>query len=643
MDLEIFLKTIPLFSSIPDKQIREISDCFDVIRYKKDQTIFSRGDQSDAMYIVRSGAVCIKENPWAGSSFDVELLRGNFFGEMALISNLPRETGAVVSLDAVLYRLKKEDFGHLVEQNRQIGLFLSRLYARRLLSNPIPATGPLAPAFFTVSATHEGLGLSHFLYSMSFHIATESDKKILVVEPHLEHDYIMAQYELFPMTCPDELMYSILPSHIYLPEDIRWFHHPSGFHVLQVDKGFNQKLGDVLTMLMERFKASYDKVFFSLGTHFGKLEQKTIRLCDKNMLVIKNTEDALFQVKHKLERLEKTAGPGLNRVKAGVSHLIGSKGIPREQLKQALNLSETPQIWIEKSDKARKDQIDTQKRFPIKGARAVAREIAGVRIGLALGAGAARGWSHIGVLKVLEEEGVHVDMIAGTSMGAVVAAIFAAAGSVEKLVDRTIRQSYTRALARKKLFDYTLPFQGLLRGKKALTLVEKAVDGADFMDLLIPTYISAVDLLKGEEVVFETGDVAKAVRSSLSVPGIFVPYLYRNRWMVDGGLLNPVPVNILEQKGADKIIAVCIETPQDTNPDASSGRPGIIKVITRTINIVHGHATGGFAHKSDLVIYPETRDFAWDDFHKGDLLVKRGEQACKNVIDEIRGIKKWSW
>ena len=641
MDLEIFLKTIPLFSSIPNRQIREIAGCFDVIQYKKNQTIFTQGDQSDAMYIIRSGAICIKGDP-TGSAFEVELLRGNFFGEMALMSDLPRNAGAVVSLDAILYRLKKDDFQGLVERNRQIGLFLSRLYARRLSSPPAPATAPLPPTFFSVSATHNNLGLSHFLYSMSFHIATESDKKILVIEPHLEYTCIMKHYELFPMACPDERMYSILPSHLYSPKDIRWFHHPSGFHVLQVDRGFNEKLGDVLTMLMEKFKVSYDKVFFSLGNHFGKLEQKAIRLCDKNMLIIKNTENALSQVKYKLERLEQTSGGGLDRVKVGVSHLIGSKGIPRESLKQTLNLSETPQIWIEKTDKAKKDRIDTEKRFPIKGARAIAREIAGVRIGLALGAGAARGWSHIGVLKVLEEEGIHVDMIAGTSMGALVGAIFAANGSVEKLVERTIRQVSTRVRARKKIFDYTLPFQGLLKGKKAMSLVETAVDHADFMDLLIPTYIVGVDLLTGEEVMFETGDVAKAVRSSLSLPGIFVPYLYRNRWMVDGGLLNPVPVNILEQKGADKIIAVCVESPHETNPN-DSGRPGIMKVIMRTINIVHGHATGGVAQKSDLVIYPEIKAFAWDDFHKGDLLMKKGELAGRKVIDEIRAIGKWSW
>ena len=189
---------------------------------------------------------------------------------------------------------------------------------------------------------------------------------------------------------------------------------------------------------------------------------------------------------------------GLDRVRVGVSHLCGSKGIARDELKRELYLSETPQIWVERSDMALKDRIDTEKRFPVKGARAIAREIAGVRVGLALGAGAARGWSHIGVLKVLEDHGIHIDMISGTSMGALVGAVYAAMGSVDALKQQTIDLFPTRARARKGIFDYSLPFKGFLRGKKALNLVATAVNQADFMDLLIPTFIIGVDILKGE-------------------------------------------------------------------------------------------------------------------------------------------------
>jgi len=222
-------------------------------------------------------------------------------------------------------------------------------------------------------------------------------------------------------------------------------------------------------------------------------------------------------------------------------------------------------------------------------------------------------------------------------MGALVGAIFAASASVDHLKKFTIDLFATRAQARKKIFDFTLPIKGLLRGRKAMNLVARAVNDADFMDLLIPTYLVGVDIMKGEEILFETGEVAKAVRSSLSLPAVFAPFRYRGRWMVDGGLLNPVPVNILEQKGADKVIAVCVEN-QQLSSESSRKAPGILGVISRTINIVHGQATSGFAQNSDIVIYPDVQGFAWDDFHKGEVLMQRGVTACEKVIGEIKAL-----
>jgi len=637
IDLEHFLKKVPLFSSIPHSQISEIASCFHFSEFKKDAIAFHQSDQSDAMYIIRSGAVMLSAKKNGTVVFQGELRRGDFFGEMALLSDLPRTATATVTLDADLYYLKKKDFEALLSRNKHIGLFLSRLYARRLSSGYTSSSARPASIFYTISATDPGLGLSHFLYSMAYHISTESDKKVLVVEPHLELETIMQKFGLNIMACPDGNLFGLLPPDVYKSTDFKWFCHSSGFSVLQVNKGFNDKIAPSLPLLMESFKSRYDLVVFSLSHHFGQLEQQAVRLCDKNLVLVNNTREALKDVKRKLERIEEKAGAGFDRVRVGVSHLCGVTGIARETLKKELNLSETPQIWVDRSDDALNDQIDTEKRFPVKGARAVAREIAGVRIGLALGAGAARGWSHIGVLKVLAEHGIHIDMIAGTSMGALVGAIFAASASVDHLKKFTIDLFATRAQARKKIFDFTLPIKGLLRGRKAMNLVARAVNDADFMDLLIPTYLVGVDIMKGEEILFETGEVAKAVRSSLSLPAVFAPFRYRGRWMVDGGLLNPVPVNILEQKGADKVIAVCVEN-QQLSSESSRKAPGILGVISRTINIVHGQATSGFAQNSDIVIYPDVQGFAWDDFHKGEVLMQRGVTACEKVIGEIKAL-----
>ncbi|MDA8134329.1 MAG: cyclic nucleotide-binding domain-containing protein, partial [Desulfobacteraceae bacterium] len=367
MDLEFFLSKVPLFSSISLPQLREIASCFISMELKKDSIVFYEGDSSDALYVIRSGAVLIYSEKKEGSSFQVELRRGDFFGEMALLSDLPRNATARVTLDATVFCLKKKEFEGLLSVNKDIGLFLSRLYARRLSSGFENEKGIRKPSFYSVCASDPDLGLSHFLYSMSFHISTESNKKVLVVEPHLELESIMEKFGLKIMVCPDESLFSLLPPNIYGIRDFKWFYHPSGFTVLQVNKGFNENLVPVLPLLMESLKTRYDLIFFSLAHYFGNLEQQAVRLCDKNLILINNTREALQDVKQKIIRLEEKAGLGLDRVRVGVSHLCGSRGIARDELKKELHLSETPQIWVDRSDMALKDRIDTEKRFPVKG------------------------------------------------------------------------------------------------------------------------------------------------------------------------------------------------------------------------------------------------------------------------------------
>lgn len=636
IDLDYFLKQVPLFSSIPKSQIQKIARCFKVLKYHKNDIIYKQGDSSDSMYIIRTGSVKVFSESGQKSA-ELELNRGDFFGEMALISELPRNTSVITTLDTTVFQLKRENFIILLKENRNIGLYLSRLYARRLSAGYSSGQKKLGTTFYTISATEAGLGLSHFLYSVSYHISTESTKKVLVIEPHLELETVMNKYGLSASSCPDSGLFDILPANVYKAEDFLWYSHPSGFTVLQVNQGFNQKLVTRLSELMESFKNRYDIVIFSLSHFFDHLERQAVRLCDKNLLLINNTEQGFQTVRAKIDQLEEQSGIGFDRVRVGVSHLFGTTGIARAVLKKRLGLSETPQVWVDRYDEALKDKIDTKKRFPIKGPRAVAREMAGVRIGLALGAGAARGWSHIGVLQVLKKNNIHIDMISGTSMGALVGAIYACKGSIQHLKNTTINQFPTRAKARKGIFDYAVPLRGFLRGKKALNLVAEAIDYADFMDLVIPAYLVGVDLFTGEEILFETGDVAKAVRSSLSLPVVFSPIRHKGRWMVDGGLLNPVPVNILEQKGADKIIAVCVETPNPSE-EKKLRAPRIMEVVSRTIRIVHQRATSGFAKKSDIVIYPDVQGFAWDDFHQGKELMSRGVDACEAVLDDIKDL-----
>jgi NTE family protein len=637
-DLVEFLLKVPLFSPVPPTQIDEIADLFERETYQKDEVICRQGDPGNSMYVVRSGIVSVYKEIEGKELYVSDLKRGGFFGEISLLSDEYRNATIRVSLDTTVYCLTRENFEILIKNNKSIGLYLSRHYAKRMVLEEKNHPGKTnVPVFYAVSATGPDLGVSHFLYTVSYHISDESKKRVLVIEPHLEPERIMEKYGLTRIVCPDTGLFALLPDNSYRPEDIHWFLHESGFTVLQLNKGFSDRLSEVVPVMMEELQQNYDIIFVNLSHYLTSMERLFVRLCDRTLVLMHNTDETLGDVRKRLDELEQICGASafLGRIRAGVSHLVGQKGIPRQEMKRRLNLPEIPHIWVDRSDDAFNDRIDKTKCFPVKGARAVAREIAGIRLGLAFGAGAARGWAHIGVLKVLEEAGIHIDMISGASMGALVGGIYAATASVDELIKYTIDLLPTKRAAREKIFDYTFPIQGFLKGGKAANMVRRAVNRADFLDLKIPAYLVGVDIIKGEEVVFETGDVTDAIRASISIPAIFSPFKHKGRWMVDGGLLNPVPVDVLLRKGADMVIAVCIE-PRSGGRGEASRAPGIKEMVFRTISIVHGRATGDFAKNADMVLYPDVKKYAWDDFHKGISLMRYGMEECFEHLEEIR-------
>ncbi len=637
-DLIEFLLNVPLFSSVPTEQVIEAAGLFEKQNFRKGDAICHQGDPGDSMYIIRSGVISLSKEIEGRNVYLSELKRGDFFGELSLLSNEPRNATAIVSLDCTVYCLTRDNFEILIKKDKSIGLYLSRHYAKRMvLEERKFAAKKNIPVFYAVSATGPELGVSHFLYTVSYHISDESRKRVLVIEPHLEAEGIMHKYGMKKIVCPDPGLFKLLPDNSYNSKNITWFHHESGFDVLQLTTGFSNRLSEVIPALMEGLQQSYDIVFFNLSHYLNSMERLFVRLCDRTLVLMNNTREEVGNVRRRLDELEKICGPSafMGRIRTGVSHLYGNTGIPRLEIKEMLGLSETPNIWVDQSDDAFNDRIDTIKCFPVRGARAVAREIAGIRLGIALGAGAARGWAHIGILKVLEDAGIHIDMISGASMGALVGGIYAATASVEKLKKYTIDLFPTKFQAKKKIFDYTFPRQGLLKGKKAAGLVRNAVNNADFLDLKIPAYIVGVDILNGEEVIFETGDVTDAVRSSIAIPAIFSPFKHQGRWMVDGGLLNPVPVDVLLRKGADMVIAVSIE-PRSGGGVFQSKTPGIKSIVSQTISIVHGRATGDFVKKADMVLYPDVKEYAWDDFHQGISLMRCGMETCIGRLEDIQ-------
>ena len=206
------------------------------------------------------------------------------------------------------------------------------------------------------------------------------------------------------------------------------------------------------------------------------------------------------------------------------------------------------------------------------------------RVGVALGSGSARGLAHIGVLRALQEAGINVHCVAGTSMGAVVGAVYAS-GKIERMAERLANLDWAGIVA---LLDPVFPRSGLIDGQRVAEFVRAHVPGALIEDLALPFAAVATDWETGAEVVARSGELTEAVRASIAVPGIVTPVRSNGRLLVDGGLVNPVPVSVARALGAEVVIAV------DLNHDIVSGRRNRVAVKGQGAN-GNGAARGGIA------------------------------------------------
>lgn len=265
------------------------------------------------------------------------------------------------------------------------------------------------------------------------------------------------------------------------------------------------------------------------------------------------------------------------------------------------------------------------------------------RVGLALGSGAARGLAHIGVLYVLKKHDIQIDMIAGTSMGSLVGAVYARGEDIDRMKSTAIGLGSKRI----SLFmDPVLPKYSLIRGQKIKNMLESLIGDVEYQDLEIPFACSATNIGNGQEVMIREGMVWKGVRASCSVPIIMSPVKLGGRYLVDGGLVDPVPVRVLREMGADFIIAVNV-TQNVTqvgrgifsiadNKNKKVKKPAIVSIATQMIGVISSQSLKSSLVGADVIIAPQVSHINWGDFHRARECILQGELAARDSLAEIQ-------
>lgn len=246
-------------------------------------------------------------------------------------------------------------------------------------------------------------------------------------------------------------------------------------------------------------------------------------------------------------------------------------------------------------------------------------------VGLALGSGGLRGLAHIGVLQVLERENIPINYIAGCSIGSLIGSLYASGLDSETIF------KLAKSLKRRHWIDFVIPKMGLVAGDRTLETIRLLTKRQTFEQLAIPLAVVAADLYTGQEIVFRQGEVALAVRASVSVPGVFVPYPYDGKLLVDGAVVNPTPIDIARGMGADIVIAVDLVPTGD-----AAAVTNLFDVIIQTIDIVERQL---FKHREqycDLLIQPDVGHISPSSFTNVDECVTLGVQAMEAGLPELR-------
>lgn len=283
------------------------------------------------------------------------------------------------------------------------------------------------------------------------------------------------------------------------------------------------------------------------------------------------------------------------------------------------------------------------------------------RIGLALGGGSARGWAHIGAIRALEDAGIHADLVCGTSIGALVGAAYVA-GELDRL------ETWVRGLKLQTVVGF-LDFSlggGLIKGEKLIAFFRDHFVDRDIRELERPYGAVATDLARGREIWLREGTVSDAVRASIALPGLFTPVASDGNWLVDGGLVNPVPVSLARAMDADFVIAVDLNAdllgrhlrdapatrPRRTKPtladtvmaqlgierDEGPAPPAMLDVLASSINIMQVLITRSrlAGEPADALIAPPLASLGLMEFHRAAVAIEAGRRAAQAALPQIR-------
>lgn len=660
---EFSLEDIPIFSSLTPAEQRLIDKKARLVEYKRGDIVYEEGSESDAFYVVVSGRFRLF-NRARGDKPDQTLLllyRGDHFGETSLLNGNPHSVSVEAKSDGLILRLEKDDFLKLVSEMPAISLYLTRAFGHRLtMSNG--GKGPRREVIISALRAKRSDRQAFFFWLDFARVLTrESRREVIVI------DFISAPADLLAETFgrSDLPAFQIAKMEPSRESDVKAcvVPHQEGFSYLRVDlQGASDKEEKKISSLLSFLTYRFDHLMVMLPGDITNVAYRCLKQSDHIYLYVSPSRDELEEASELVTTFEKGFGFGRNEIKV----LVPDEGLEP----QALMTFEDKEACLKHGILSLiPDRSAQAERYRL-ALRFIAKELSGNLVGLALGSGAAYGLAHIGVIKALEKEGITIDVVSGSSMGALVGALWAAGHDGNKLQE--IAETIDKKTGFFKLLgfsDFSIAHHGFFKGNKVHHFLAPYLGGMTFQDLKIPLRIVATNLFTAEQVIFRAGKVTDAIRASVSIPGIFRPFQYKSEHLIDGGVVDPLPVRVLASMGVKKIIGVnVLPSPKDwtrkhqnhleqmrkKREEAESGKGfqgfvgssverlqrhysgNIFNVIMNTIQFMEFEIAAAAGRKADLLIHPVVPDAHWAQFYYPQKFIRAGEAAAGEQMGEIK-------
>ncbi len=693
------LKQIPIFQSLSWFALNRFSRYAEIIEYSKGDIICQQGAPADAFYALVSGRVYSYSLNSAGHKEEVDfILRGMHFGVISTLTGENHSHTYEAINDSTVIRINKDSFSKLLRSSPALAVALSQSLSLRIRSQVTHTKNTHESTIISVYGPALGAGSSTYAANLALSLKGQMDKKVLLLS--LSSDKLEQRVDLADITGDHSSIFNAVIRGALTVDLLSVKFDPQ-----------NSALMGKISRFVSVLVNDYHYIVLDLPNEMDDAVIKTLAQSDVIHLVTIDCKKDLDSTRHVIDRLSQLLKDRFHAESVGVviSGVNTENHMSTGEIKKILNydvflvlphLEPTEFTYKKVIPGFAFAEVDAKSQYAQTICR-LSRQIGKIMVGLALGGGAALGVAHIGVIRVLEREGITVDVIAGSSMGALIGSLWACgytADEIEKFAREFEKKSrileffdfpFERALVIflimfvliiLKLYIlsliYTLlvvplatPLSGLVKGEGIRRWLKAKLDNKTFHDTKIPLKVVVYDLFHRKEVVINDGFLIDAVRKSVGIPVVVRPVIEGKQMIIDGGVLNPLPTNVLTDMGVKKIIAVdvlqspeevdwgqkqreanlkvCLEIPFAKHPFKFIGfrlgrfmskvfMPNIADIVVRTLQAGEFVIAQQSAKQADVLIHPDLRGISWFELYEADQLIKRGEDAALKALPAIK-------